>query len=244
MDLSKFPLDKLFYFVAGVIPGFVALLIFQLAAPGSFGWFFALGFLGYKTKLSLILVAAFAVGYSMTTILAGLLGAIGGAIGTVIGLRPYKPSHSYAVAPWRDPRWRTLVRSQLGAQAPNDTRLMSQEALDHRRRMVDLLPEDQRSIALADLNLERINAEIDDDSWAQWYDHYHRIVLQPDDRDFVSHVRTGLNLNLETAAVYVLLSAAVVPSVRHWWCILPACMWVLILVAEVFSAWKRFTDKW
>ncbi len=85
---------------------------------------------------------------------------------------------------------------------------------------------------------------MDDGDWARWYDHYHQIVLQPGSHDFVSYVRTGLNFNLETAALYVLVGAALVPSVRHWWCILPACVWLLILVAEVFSAWTRFTDKW
>jgi hypothetical protein len=29
MDFSKYPLEKLLYFVAGVVPGFVALLIYQ-----------------------------------------------------------------------------------------------------------------------------------------------------------------------------------------------------------------------
>src|SRR5258707_589380 len=66
MNLSKYPLEKVFFFLAGIIPGFVALLIFQLAAPGTFGWFFTLGFLGYKTKLGLILLSAFIIGNSLT----------------------------------------------------------------------------------------------------------------------------------------------------------------------------------
>jgi hypothetical protein len=244
MDLSKYPLEKLLYFVAGVIPGFVALLTFQLAAPGSFGWFFTLGFLGYRTKLSLIVLACFVVGYSMTTILKGLLGAIGGIPGTVIALRSYKPSYSYHVAPWRDSIWRRLVKNRLGATAPDDTQLISQQILDLRRKMLEHLPEEQRAAVLIDLNREKLKAEVDDGEWSRWYDHYHQIVLQPELRDFVSHVQTGLNLNLETAALFVLVSATVVPGLRHWWCILPACMWVLMLVAEVFSAWRRFTDRW
>jgi hypothetical protein len=61
MDLSKYPLEKLLYFVAGVIPGFVALLMFQVAHPGSFNWFFSLGFLGYRTKVVLAVLAMFVV---------------------------------------------------------------------------------------------------------------------------------------------------------------------------------------
>lgn len=82
MDLPKFPFEKIFYFAAGIIPGFVALLIYQLGVPGSFVWFFTLGFLGYRTKLSLILLAGFIIGNSMTTFLNSLLGAAGGAYGT------------------------------------------------------------------------------------------------------------------------------------------------------------------
>jgi hypothetical protein len=244
MDLSKYPVEKLFYFVAGIIPGFVALLIFHVAIPGSFGWFFALGFLGYKTKLGLIIMAAFVIGNSMTTFLNAFLGAIGGIIGTVLGWRPYKPSHSFDVAPWRDPRWRTLLKNHLGAQAPNDSHLMSQELFNLRRTMVEQLPTQDRFSALASLNLEKINTEKDDSEWANWYDHYHQIVLQPDSRDFVWHVRNGLNFNLQVSSLYVLMSATIVPGVRHWWCILPACLWLLMLVAEGFWEWKRFTDRW
>jgi hypothetical protein len=77
-----------------------ALLIFEVAAPGSFKWFFTLGFPGYRAKLGVILVSAFVVGNSMTTFLYKLLRSIGGAIGGYVG---YKPPHLYDAAPWRDP---------------------------------------------------------------------------------------------------------------------------------------------
>ena len=54
---DKYPLEKFFYFLAGVIPGFVAILIYHLAVLGSFTWFFQLSFLGYTTKLSLTILA-------------------------------------------------------------------------------------------------------------------------------------------------------------------------------------------
>jgi len=241
MDLSKYPLEKLVQFAAGVLPGIVALLIFEQATPGSFGWFFSLGFLGYKTKLSLIVLAAFVIGNTMGVFLNE---RVGWTIGYLIGNRLYTPSHSYDIAPWRDPTWRGLLKNRLGAQAPNDSRLMSQEIFDVRQKTLDHLPEVQRLSALADLATERMNAVIDDANWERLYDHYHQIVLQPDDRDFVWHVRNGLNFNLQVVSLYVLISALVVPGVRRWWCILPACMWVLDLIAELFWGVRRFLDKW
>lgn len=244
MDWSKYPLEKLLYFVAGTIPGFVALIIFQLAAPGSFDWFFALGFLGYRTKLTISVLTAFVVGYSMTTFLRALLGGAYGAYGAIVAQRPYKPPQSYAIAPWRDPRWRTVLRDHLGAQAPNDTSPILPDIFETRRKMVELLPQDQQPAALYELNSEKLRAEIDDLQWEQWYDYYHRIVLQPDDRDLFSHVRWGLSVNLETAALYTLMSAWMVPSVRRWWCILLASPWLLMLVAEEYSSYKQWTDRW
>jgi hypothetical protein len=76
MDWSKYPLEKLFSFVAAVIPGFVALLVF----PGSLQWLFALGFLGYRTRVTVVVLLAFVVGFTMTTILSAFLGAIGGLL--------------------------------------------------------------------------------------------------------------------------------------------------------------------
>lgn len=244
MDFSKYPLEKFFYFLAGVIPGFVALLILQLATPGRFGWFFGLGFLGYRTKLSLIVLAAFVVGNSLTTFLSAFLGAIGGAWGSVLGMRPYRPSASYDAAPWRDPRWRSVLRNRIGTQAPNNTPFIWQALYDLRCRQVNLIPAEEQPAALAALNQEKIQSDMNDSEWELWYDHYHRIVLQPNNPDPVLYVRRGLNFNLETTALYVLISAAVVPSLREWWCILPTCLWVALLVAEEYSSVKRFMDKW
>lgn len=244
MDFSKYPLEKLFYFLAGVIPGFVALLIFRLAAPGSFGWFFNLGFLGYRTKLSLILLAAFVIGNTLTTFLSAFLGALGWEWGFFSGMHSYKPSASYDSAPWRDPRWRTVLRNRLGPQTPNNAPFMWQALYDLRLQQVNLMPAGERPAALAALNLEKIQSDMNDSEWEQWYDHYHRIVLEPISPDVSWHVRTGLNFNLETTAVYVLVSAVFVPSLRHWWCILPASLWFLLLFAESYSILKRAGDKW
>jgi hypothetical protein len=234
MDWTKYPLEKLFSFVAAVIPGSVLLLIF-----GQLHWFFALGFLGYRTKLSLAILAAFVFGFTATTFLSAILGAIGGAIGAA----SYKPPHSYDTAPWRDPEWRQLVKQRLGPRCPNDSRPMSSLTVDLRTKLAAHLPQDQQADALIALHGERLAAESDDLSWSMLYGDYHNIVLEPT-KDVVWHVHTGLTFNLETAALIVLLSAAAVPVVRHWWCILPSCIWVLLLVVETTVTMKKALDKW
>ena len=245
MDISKYPLEKLFYVVAGVIPGFVALLIYQLAVPGAFHWFFALGFLGYKVRLGLILLAAFIVGNTLTTFFSSVLAALGGAIGAAVAAREIpKLSQVPDVAPWRDARWRALAKNQLGAHAPDDTSLMSQLIFDQRCEMVKLLPEDQRLTALANVHLEKGKSEIDDMKWEQWYDHYHQVILQPENRAVDWYVQNGFNFSLQTTALYVLVSALFVPAVRNWWCIVPACIWLLLLAIQTYSFMTQLTDKW
>jgi len=235
MDWTKYPLEKLFSLVAGIIPGFVVLLIF----PGWLPWFFALGFLGYRTKLSLLALLAFVVGFTVTSFLNAFLGAVGG----VVGLSTYKPPYSYSLAPWRDPTWRELIRKRLGAGCPNDTHPMSPLLLDLRSKIVANLPQDQQAAAGIELHTERLAAESDDLNWASWYDHYHKIILEPS-KDVVWHVHTGLTFNLEAAALIILLSATVLPSVRHWWCILPAFIWLLLLITECVVSLQQAADKW
>ena len=110
--------------------------------------------------------------------------------------------------------------------------------------MVSLEPEPQRPAALHALNSEKLLAEIDDGKWEQWYSHYHRIVLSEPDRDFQWYVAHGLAYNLETAAVYVLLSALFVANVRRWWCLVPASLWILILIAQEYNVARKYFDPW
>ena len=241
MEWPKYPFEKLVYFVACVLPGFTALLTFHLAAPGSFGWFFHLGFLGYRTKLALIMCVAFAIGFTMNALLRGLLGGLGGVVGPKLFQR--KAPHTYSIAPWRDALWRTLAKAYLGQHAPPDTVLMTKSLYDLRRKALDLQPEPARSFAISQLEMERLNSEINDGYWAQWYDQLREIVIQPGDRDF-THVWWGLTTNFGTAGLYVLVSSAYVSSLRHWWSLAMASTWVLMLVAQEYTGTKKYTDQW
>lgn len=54
----------------------------------------------------------------------------------------------------------------------------------------------------------------------------------------------GLNFNMETAALYTLASVPFVPDLRHWWCIVPASVWVLVLAGEQYGTVGRFLNQW
>jgi hypothetical protein len=245
LDLSKFQLERVFSFIAGVLPGFVALIIFQMGHREFFERFISLEFLGYKTKIAIVLLVAFVIGNSMTTFVSAVSGAVGGGVGAAIVARqPLRDPVSLEVAPWRDNRWRKLVREQLGATAPDDTQVMKPTIFDQRRRMIDELPLDQRPGALLQLALEKNKADLDDMNWEQWYDQYHAMVVLPVDQTIEAYVGNGLSFNLQAASVYVLISALYVPGVRHWWWLLPSCAWCVIFVAQSYTTLQRFFNKW
>jgi hypothetical protein len=123
--------------------------------------------------------------------------------------------------------------------------LISEEVFKIRVQTVGIMPEAQQANAMVELNREKLEAEMDDLVWAEWYDHYHhRVLTSRDGWDVQRHVLHGLNFNLETTAVYALLSTPFVPGLRHWWCIFPAVFWTFLLFAEQYAGLGRVKDPW
>jgi hypothetical protein len=243
MDWFKYPLDKIIYFVASIIPGFTVLVTIQLSSPRGFEWFFWIGFLGYKTKLTIIVLLAFIIGYSATTFVRSLIGGVFGAVQGASPV-PFQPYHLHEVAPWRDPRWRSVLKNYLGAKARPDTELITPQLYDLRRQGLNLLPESQRPQALYELDTDRLQTQMNDGSWGAWYDHFHQLVLQPTERDWFFHLRWGLSINFEVAGLIILVGSAFLPALRHWWLMLPSICWVLLLAAEEYNDVRLYRDKW
>lgn len=204
MDLSKYPIDKLFHFAAGIIPGFIVLSIFNTAHPNAFAWFFVLG-LGYKTAAAIILFTSFVIGYTVTTFMSGMLGMLGYYYGVKLARQqPFKLAHLFEFAPWRDRLWRTALKRAIGKDAPDDTLLVTEQWFNERKQLITQLSSPIGSPMmqfqqqqLASLEQEKLTSEINDEKWREWYEHYHRIVLERHGDDFAFHIRSGLNFNLE-----------------------------------------------
>lgn len=249
MELSKYPIERLFYFVAAIVPGAVALIVFYLASPNSLDWFLSLQSLTYTTKLVLAVFVSFIVGYSMTSFLNSFLGMLGGAYGGLLGaLQPYKPSHTERIAPWREPRWRALIKLHLGNRTPDDTALISKELLEHQTayvRSVTKPDSDEQEEALFDLQHRKEATELDDQEWAKWYQYYHRRVREEAYKDFVVNVRHGIQANLETAAVFVLCSMLFVKELRHHtWVWGLALFWFCMLLLESWADVREIRNHW
>lgn len=245
LDLSKYPIERVFQFVAGIVPGFVALIIFQLGHPWFYARFVTAEFLGYKTKIAIAIAVAFVIGNSMTRLVAATSSTLGRKIGNAIGYRLSDPSLLVTNArPWRDARWRSLVKEQLGDRAPKDSQVVDQKVFDRMCEVAVDLPEPQKEAEFARLIKLQSDTLNDDFEWSRWYDQYHAAIIQPNDFTIETYIRNGLDFNLQAAAGYVLISATYVPALRHWWWLVPAFAWCVITVVEGYSLLERLFNKW
>ena len=106
-----------------------------------------------------------------------------------------------------------------------------------------VLPAANRPLARADLEGARLKNQREDAEWARWYQYYHSLVLRPVE-DVQFHVQRGLHFNLQTAAVYVLISGAIIPQLRRWWCVLPSALWAAFLLLEEYEGLRQWGNKW
>ncbi len=120
---------------------------------------------------------------------------------------------------------------------------MSPELYELRKKTANLMPPTERDAELRAIEREKLTSEIEDGRWSEWYEQYHRVVLRQEP-ELLMRVRRDINRHLEVSGLYLLVSAVWVPGVRHWWCLLPASVWLLLLVADEFWGWKRSTDRW
>ena len=75
MDWMKI-IDKFFGFLCGLIPGSVVLLVVALHRPELWTTFWKLDHLGYQTKLTILVAAAFVAGSTVNSVLGAIIGGI------------------------------------------------------------------------------------------------------------------------------------------------------------------------
>ena len=117
----KISLKKAFSFLATIVPGSVLFYLFEIGHPGTIGWFLSISSLGYKSRIFLLLLALFLLGYSFVKFLAAVCGSFGWLLGRTIRLPIFdRHPYDYATAPWRDKRWRAAYTRRFAIDAPPD----------------------------------------------------------------------------------------------------------------------------
>jgi hypothetical protein len=98
MEILKTAFERLFLFVASLIPGGAAILLFGLGYPDLLADFWQIGYLEYKTKLAIVIVSAFLLGWSILVVYTTIVHWMGRLVGSVLQLEKNveaKPWHSY-----------------------------------------------------------------------------------------------------------------------------------------------------
>lgn len=245
MDFTKYPLEKLSHYAASIVPGFAALAVYELTHRGAYAAFMNSDYLGYRTKLGCLLTAAFLVGITLSSFLRSLLGGIGGVYGAWRSTHlPDQAPHSHRVAPWRDLRWRLVLKRHLGSEAPADLKLLNDEVYAVRKDFIMRQQSPTKEAMLSQLEDERLRWEINERHWANWYDHFHTIVLSTKESDFHWNIRVGLLWNLATASLFIAVSAPFLSVLRNPWVLVPSLMWIAMFAAFEYAEARNLFELW
>jgi hypothetical protein len=240
-DLLKAALEKFAGFVAPVIPGATVLILFGIHHPEWAITIRDITYLGYQTKLSLILVSALVSGWTVVTAYGALFGFVHGALSPALlrWLKGEKQEHP----PWRNKTWRALVMTYLGSAAPEDLDLVSDEVLALQVEAANLLPNPlERAQAIAKAKDTQGRAAVVEYYWESWWHTLHQDVLQ--DKDPVTQLTLTLQVNLQAASVVLLCAMPSTPILRHWWVISPCVFWLVMGVMTVYAYLRQLRDPW
>jgi hypothetical protein len=256
MDLAKVLLNKFFGLIANLVPGGFVLLVVALQHGELWKQFWSPNYLGYQTKIAILVFAAFVAGFTVSS-LAGAL--IGGIIGGITGYKNAQlTAQAAASSPgpqeqaqtqtqtqtsagqvqgipyWRDANWRRLLIAYLGSAAPDNlVPITDQKEYGQLLQYAQSLPDGPQQQALADIQARIFNEQL----WMDWWSRLYLLMLQKNDPR--TSVAQALASNFGGACLVILLSAPWTPILRHWWIILPSLFWVLINAAQMF---KQYSD--
>jgi hypothetical protein len=242
MDVGKIPVDKAAFFVAGLVPGAVAVYIYYLANPAALHGFLAAGLFGYRTKLWLATGFCFVAGNTITLFAYVLAGSFWGAFGPVLSRK--FPRKALPSAPWRDPTWRRLAKKYLRDNAPDDTMPMTEEDLNNRTQALAQLPPAEGWLKERELRELQVKLVSDDGAWSTWYLQFNDQLRLRQGGDFSSTLAQGIRANLQATAVYVAVSMIFVPALRNWMCITFVLGWLWIIFAQTYTAYVGSANPW
>jgi hypothetical protein len=249
MDFGKIPVDKVAYFVAGVVPGATAVYIYYLANPAAFQAFLAPSFFGYRTKLCIAGAFCFIVGITITMFVRALGGALwGGLWGGIGSYIQSKPQQSPSSAPWRDPTWRRLAKKHLEDNAPDDTIPMTPEDMERRKAALELLPAEEQRAQAEKLNQLQVKLVYDDGMWSSWYAQFNQQMQMQQQmqqqKDFARNFGQGINANVIATAVYLGGSMIFVPVLRNWMCITFVAGSLALVLAQAYASFAGNRNPW
>jgi hypothetical protein len=241
MDLIKVTIDKFFGFLAAVIPGVTVLIVFSINHPRVATTIRDINYLGYKTKLSLILAAAVIAGWTVTTFCLMIISAWETTVGRAFK-KSMKAGWKIKEPPWRDKNWRSLVITYLGNAAPEDIDFISEEDYKVQLDEIQRQSGDSMGEAIAALNLAKAKADHIEEHWRAWWETFHNDVFRK--LDPATQISSTIELNLQAASLVLLFAMPSTPVLQKWWLIAFCLFWLSLRVTRVFARLALNRNPW
>lgn len=239
MEALRTIIDRLFIFVATLVPGGAAFLLLTLAYPNLLARFWNLG-LDTQTKIGAASALAFILGWSIVVPFGHLLGAIGGFISSFLGSME---SRKLDVMPWRSVGWRSLLTSYLKGAAPENIQPVPDEVFQAQLAIIDRMSEPYRTSRMVEAYVEKGKADLNDLEWrAWWHDLHYQITLNPGDP--VTAMAQQLTHSFQAASVVILFGTLFFPVLRHWWVFVLCFSWLLELILYAAGLYLSLRNPW
>ena len=122
--------DKFYDWIYALIPGSLVVMVGVMHRPELWASLWNISYLGYQTKLVILVVVAFVLGSTVNSIVGAIVGGIQGGVSSY----KYENARAATGAPgqgaqnqqpqlvpyWQDLNWRNLVTAYLGVAAPEN----------------------------------------------------------------------------------------------------------------------------
>ena len=254
LDFGKLPFEKAIHLLTKVLPGIALLFFYNSQTPGSIAKLLSLPYLGYATRVWLFIAICFALGYTFSTVLGRLAGAVAGAIGALwyhvhSGRHPYE----FQTAPWRDPNWREAYISRYGSEAPkNLTLVLPGQAAELLKLSQPLPPGPAEQQKLAEAITLQINADLmaavdaitNDSEWRVCYDRMKIRLLLDRPLEVMEEIMGQLDSDFSLASAIVLIGSIFSSQFRVWWLVVPAASWLIVATIQFCAKAYQFAQPW
>jgi hypothetical protein len=254
IDFGKFPFEKTVHLLTKVLPGFALLFVYNAETPGTVKSLISLPYLGYATRLWLIITICFALGYTLSTVVNAVGSAAAGAIGALwAGISRGRHPYENQAAPWRDQTWRTAYTSRFGPEAPNNLTLMlprnAAELLRSSQPLPAGLAEQQKLAEQLTLQVNpglkrAIDAITNDTEWRMCYERMKFKVLFEGPVEPIQEVFGRLDSDFSLASFVLIVGAVLSVQFRVGWLMVPATAWIVLSVLNFCVRAYQVAEPW
>jgi hypothetical protein len=254
IDFGKFPFEKAVHLLTKVLPGFALVFVYNAEIPGTVTGILSLPYIGYATRVWLLVAICFMLGYTLSAVMNTVASAVAGAIGALWGAftRARHP-YEHQVAPWRDQSWRIAYMARFGSEAPKNLTLVLPSNAAELLRSGQLLPPglvDQQKLAeeiTLQINPEltaAIDAITNDTDWRTCYERLKVKVLFEQSLEPIEEIMGRLDSDFSVASAVLVVGAALSSQFRVWWLMLPATGWLIVGVLRFCAKAYQIVAPW